>query len=576
MMSYTYEEAIRVIKERLSIVDVVQADIRLRRSGRKWLGLCPFHNDHHPSLSIYENNNRFICFTCGEQGDIFDWYGKFHQADFTIALQALAERAGVELPDQPPANPQLQAARTALEQQHEFYQMSLRGAEGRQARLYIVRERGITKEMALTFGLGYAPQQPSDPFRGRLIVPLHDELGQLVGFSGRTLTKQKPKYLNSPQSEIFNKGKILYNLHRAKTSVRKTGTLILMEGYTDVILATQYGIPNCVATMGTALTEHHVSMLVKTKAKLVLCLDGDAAGQVATRRGIARLNEIPGIVPALYIAALPPDMDPGDLVRQDTARFKYCIEQAKPVISWLVATISIAPDMDGKERSAVVQEIIPLIRNIADPIEQDFYCQEVAQAIGASTEAVRMAVLTRQRKRTVATSTIAEPVNPNPPENPAERLLLGLLLSQPQWAMPLMPEVAKLIFGQEDNEILRKDFCACFAAGTSGQSAKDALQTLSDTPGRTELLQDLVQYATTGPYSPGQDKTLWSTLVRDLLKRLHLQQAQRQQAVLTAAIQQASKAGDTEKVTQLVTELQHIAPHLRPPTSTMFPNFSSS
>lgn len=562
----TIEQVIQDIKGRIGITDLVGESVTLKRSGSgKWKGLCPFHNDHHPSLYVYEESGKFICFTCDEKGDIFDWYQKVHQADFSEALTTLAQQAGVDVPNQELSDPRVQQARTALDEQHQYYQMALRSAEGLACRRYIVKERGITKETAIAFGLGYAPQQRDDPFRGRMIVPLHDELGRLVGFSGRALQpNQKPKYLNSPQSELFQKGSLLYNLHRAKPAVRKSGVLLLMEGYTDVMLATQYGFPNCVATMGTALTETQVTMLARTKAKLVLCLDSDAAGYTATKRGIMRLNQIGGIVPSLYIVTLPAGEDPGDAVCRDVADFGRRIDQAQPVISWLVSTLAQMEFPDARSRAAAVYEVAPLVRNVPDPIEQDFYCQEIAQAVGSSAEAVRQAILRRGPRPVPATPALIT----TPPSQPqdTERILLGLCLTRPQWSKKFLSELQGTTLANGDNDALLRDVCKCLEQGET------PLLALSVTPERTEVLDRLVEYVARSQYAPSDLEPEWTKTMHDVLRSLGHRSAKQRHAFLASALVAAATAGDKEKMREILEELRLVNEQLKPAPSAVFPD----
>lgn len=511
------------------------------------------------------------CFSCGAQGDVFDWYENYLQQPFVEALPILAQRAGIDVPNIAPESPVIQQARTKLDKQHHYYQTALRQPLGKNCRRYIVQERGITGATATAFGLGYAPTtNQHDPFKGRLIVPIFDEIGHLVGFSGRTMGKQKPKYLNSPHSEIFNKGKILYNLKNAKPHARKLGAIMLMEGFTDVILATQAGFPNCIATMGTALTDDHTKILARLKCKIILCLDSDTAGKVATRRGIERLLSVGNIVQNLYIATIAGGKDPGEAIRHDPKEFAESIERAKPVISWLLEVLTqVLPD-DGKARASIVKELVPLIRNITDPIEQDYYCQKIAQAIDCSVDAVRLAVSSYNRQPTPKTPAV-HVVDVVPVEAQTlnlEGMLLGMYIQYPAWAKKHYKHTLTVVSCQEATyEQLRQDIC------TNAEQANepgDALLALSAAPERKELLTRVLNLVSGDTYAGITTEKEWLEVVQQLCQSLQHHQSRQRQKEILAQIGTLDIHTHREQLAALMHELQTLNVALAPKPSRAF------
>ena len=316
------DSAIEEIKRRLDIVDVVGQTVDLKRAGKSFKGLCPFHAEKTPSFTVSPERGTFHCFGCGEGGDVFSFVQRRDNLDFREALQELANRAGVELergsasrPD-PAERAERDRLHALLSAAADFYRAELAGPRGGNARAY-VESRGLTAETIDAFGLGYA--EPSgralerhllaagftheeavkagalgqaddgrtyDGFRDPLVFPIRDAEGRAIGFGGRALrADQQPKYLNSPQTELFDKGANLYALDRAAAAIREARRAIVVEGYMDALVAHQHGFRNVVATLGTAIGERHIQILRRLASEVVLALDADAAGVRAAIRG---------------------------------------------------------------------------------------------------------------------------------------------------------------------------------------------------------------------------------------------------------------------------------------------------
>jgi DNA primase len=435
------------IKSRLDIVDYIGENLQLRRSGRNYAAFCPFHaNTRTPAFYVFPETQTWRCFgACAEGGDIFSYVMKRQGWDFKEALKHLAERAGVELEPQTPAVKQRQAVEekqvgllTAAADY--FHQLLLHAPQAAGARDYLA-QRALNEETIATFKLGFAlnswdacrnhfseqgysdeelldvgllTENPDkgtryDRFRGRLIFPIRDGNGRIVGFGARTLDPDGiPKYLNSPQTDLFDKSAILYGLDLAKRAIRQERQVVIVEGYMDVIKAWQHGFHNVVAQMGTALTEAQMQQLKRYSKRFVMALDADAAGAKATLRSldVARetldqeveirfdargLVQHEGRLKAdIRVVTMPPGEDPDSIIRDDPARWPALIEQAKPVVAYVIDTAVSELDFnDAKAKTALAQQVIPLIKEIADPVERDHYWQYLARVLRIEERTLR-------------------------------------------------------------------------------------------------------------------------------------------------------------------------------------------
>ena len=324
LAAYISEDKITEIKNQADILDIVSESVLMKKAGRNYVGLCPFHSEKTPSFTVSPDKQIFYCFGCGEGGNVFSYLMKMEGLTFPETARQLARRYGIDIPSQSltPAQKQRMGEKERLlainRMAAEFYQRHLlKNPAGGSARDYFVK-RGITKETCQRFGLGYAPDGwehfarfsmmkkiPSalaeqtgllvareqkkgfyDRFRNRIIFPIHDAGGQVIGFGGRVMDDSLPKYLNSPESPVYNKSKSLYGLHRARQACREADSVYIVEGYFDLIRLHQSNVENAVATLGTALTEDHIRMLRGYARKAVLVFDSDDAGIRAAHRSV--------------------------------------------------------------------------------------------------------------------------------------------------------------------------------------------------------------------------------------------------------------------------------------------------
>ncbi len=442
------------IKSRLDIVDIVSESVKLKRSGKNYTGFCPFHaNTHTPAFVVFPDSGTWRCFgECNEGGDIFRFVMKKEGWDFKEALQNLAERAGVKLepltPQREKENERDVRLRKLLEEAVVFYRHQLtQTAEGGEAMAFLAK-RGIKPETAEAWGLGYAPNawdatlnyflkkgypqkdmtdagllsekedgHAFDRFRHRLMFPIRDASGNMAGFGARILDPNDiPKFLNSPQTSLFDKSSLLYGLDKARKAIRSEDQAVIVEGYLDVIVVHQEGFQNVVSPMGTALTEVQMRQLKRYTRRIVLALDPDTAGVKATLRGleVARealdhstdlvfdarglLHNEARLQADLRVSGMPDGLDPDEIVLRNPEEWKNLIENAQPIITHVLNTLTSGANLaDPKTKSDIAGRILPLINDVPNPVERDAYRQQVARALQVDEGALLM--LSGQNRR---------------------------------------------------------------------------------------------------------------------------------------------------------------------------------
>lgn len=413
------------IRQRADIVEVVSQYVKLEAKGKNYLGLCPFHQEKSPSFNVQREKQLYYCFGCGAGGDIFNFLMEIENIPFMEAAKILAERYGVPIPDKPmtDARRKEDEIREQLFEIHEwsakfYHYLLMEHPMGRQALEYFLG-RGFTRETLEKFRLGYSPNNWTalydflrgkrysdvvlnksglmlprkdgsfyDRFRDRAMFTISNLRGQPIGFGGRVMkTGENPKYLNSPETLLFEKSQNLYALHFAKESFRYQRRAIIMEGYTDVITAHQHGIENAIASLGTALTENQARLLSRYVDEVYISYDADTAGQNATLRGLDILREAGLIV---KVVRLPEGKDPDELIRNRGAEaFLASLEHAISLIDFKLERILQKYDLenpDGKVKA--VEELLPLFLNIDNAIEKDYLMDQMVQRIRISRSAI--------------------------------------------------------------------------------------------------------------------------------------------------------------------------------------------
>jgi DNA primase len=433
------------IKNRIDIVDLVSETVKLKKSGHSFTGFCPFHsNTRTPSFVVWPDSGTWKCFgACNTGGDIFTYVMKRDGLEFRDALEFLARKAGVQLEARTPQaeaeDKQQDRLREALAAATTYFHNLLRTSpQGHIARDHLT-QRGINEETTVKFQLGYSLDEwhileshlrsrgfsreelasagllvqrddgtVFDRFRGRLMIPIRDVKGHTIGFGARTLTGDEPKYLNSPQSPLFDKSHVLFGIDLARNTIRETKHAIVVEGYMDAIGAHQAGYANVVASMGTALTEAQFRQLSKLCKKFILALDPDVAGVQAMLRGLDVARETldrdtspvfdaRGLIHFeghlqvdIRVLVMPGGRDPDEVIRDDPAGWPRLVENALPVVEYVIQTLAAGYDLsDPKGKAAFSRQVVPIIRDVADPVEREHYVQRLARLLRENERAVR-------------------------------------------------------------------------------------------------------------------------------------------------------------------------------------------
>jgi DNA primase len=448
------------VKERIDIVSLVSDYVQLTKAGKNYKGLCPFHSEKHGSFFVFPDRQTWHCFgACGTGGDAFSFIMKKENVDFNEALRLLATRAGVVLErasgSAPERDEEKERLLTAVDIAAEFYRnLLLTSDAASRAREYAARRRlELDSEVGAAFRLGYSPAGWTtlkemllsrgfnerelidagllveredggtyDRFRERLMFPVFDAGGRVIGFGARALGNGEPKYLNSPQSKVFDKSRVLYGIHRARTAARRMDRIVLVEGYTDVIQAHQHGWDNVVAPMGTSLTEHHASALARVTKNIYLALDGDEAGRSAAMKTVrettGRFREAFGqrtvvelgprgrqsfrsVLDAdLRIIVLPPGRDPDEVIAEDPEAWRRHVDGALPYVDFYVDTLVRTADMStARGKREVIAACEPVIAELEDSMDRARFYSRLSRAL-AIPERELTAELGRLESRT--------------------------------------------------------------------------------------------------------------------------------------------------------------------------------
>jgi DNA primase len=451
---------------RLDIVDVIERYVPLKKAGANYVACCPFHNEKSPSFTVSQSKQFYHCFGCGAHGTAIGFVMEHGGLGFVDAVEELARSVGVTVPREAPMPEQTQHKVTpdlyeVMQSATRYYRDQLK-----QSSLAIdyLKRRGLSGEIALRFGIGYAPEgwqnlgnvfanyQDSslletglvienedgkryDRFRDRIMFPIVNTRGQVIGFGGRVLDSGEPKYLNSPETALFEKGRELYGLFHALKAIRAKRQVLVVEGYMDVVALAQHGVEYAVATLGTATTPYHVQKMLRLTDKVMFCFDGDAAGQRAAWRAME--NALPQLVDGKSIGFLflPSRHDPDSFIREHgTAAFEQLLQEALPLSSYVLRELSTQVDLHTQEgRTALLQRAKPLLTVISAPTTALLLRKEVAALAGVSQAELEalyaikpIGALPRR-----ALQKAARPVVSN------LRVLLRCLLSQPDLAREL-------------------------------------------------------------------------------------------------------------------------------------------
>ncbi len=447
------------VKSSVDIVNVIGEYVRLRKTGTRYTGLCPFHGEKTPSFSVNPRHQFFKCFGCGESGDVFAFLMKHDSLSFFESLKLLAERNGIPIPKREGYTDDDAKLRGAIYRMHELaeaeFRSQLAGPGGAPAREYL-QKRGVAPESAERFSIGYAPSSGRmtklleregfsplemeesglvakretggffDRFRNRLMFPIHNESGKTIAFGGRALAAdEKAKYVNSPETKIYKKSHVLYNLHRAKDGIRAADRIVLVEGYMDAIGAFTAGVREVIASCGTALTSQQVQVLRRHSATVVVNFDADAAGENAAERSIQMLLA-EGL--RVRILTLEGNLDPDEYCRQQGAEaYQQKVAQAGSYFHWLADRARSRHDMRSAEgRYAAFQILVPAIQNLSDKLERAAVVNDVAGYLGIDQGLVLESFRKMAAQKNQSSVLPARPVMPH-----RDRILISVLLAEP-------------------------------------------------------------------------------------------------------------------------------------------------
>lgn len=563
---------IEALRQRISIVEVVQSYVALRRVGRNWVGLCPFHAEKSGSFNVREETARYRCFGCGASGDIFRFVQDIEHVDFVGAVEALAGKygyqltytSGTESKDRQRRKKLVEAMAAAADWYHERL---LNASDARAARDYL-RTRGLSGDVARQFKLGWAPDdwdalsnalakehgvtqdvlrdcglaftnkrdRMQDAFRARILFPIMSDTGDVLAFGGRILpgSADPAKYKNSPETPIYSKSRTLYGLNWAKADIVRTDQVIICEGYTDVIGFHRAGVPRAVATCGTALTEEHVRILKRFANKVVLAFDADAAGQGAAERFYEweAKYEV-----SVSVAQFPKGKDPGELAQSDPDALRAAVDATQPFLGFrLQRVLDANPARTPEERARTAERAVAVINEHPDVNVRKIYAGQVATHTGLPVGDVVPRVERRERNPRIE---IAAPAAPGAREN-AEFAAIAILLQSWDSIAPWL--VAELF----PSDVMRRAFVAVAESSGSTEAAIEAADPEAreileraavvdiDANGRAEAF-NLISAAVRRELTARRGVTDPNVLLADRDARLHLEKLETPDADSAAA-----------------------------------------
>lgn len=599
------QEFIDDLRNRVDIVDIIKEYVPLKKQGQNYKGLCPFHSEKTPSFVVSPHKQIYHCFGCGKGGNVYTFLMEKEGLPFPDAVAHLAKICGVPVP-QGELTPE-KARENSLRERYfhinelavQFFREKLASPFGKQARLYLDK-RGIDKQLITKFALGFAPdswdelslfllaQEISeeeiltlglavkgqrgnlvDRFRNRVIFPIMDDRSRVIGFGGRVMDDSQPKYLNSPDTPLFSKGRHLYGLHLAKTVIRNNEQAILMEGYMDVIAAHQYGITQAVGTLGTALTADHGKLLMRYTYNVVLCFDADVAGQEASMRGLDVLRQL-GI--RVTVMTIPDGKDPDEFLRKNGQdSFQVLIKQAPSLVEYKLGKQMEKYNKDtvtGKVQ--IIQAILPDLFQIQSPVERQGLVDLLAQRLSLSESAI----FAEMRKYQIgATRSPENKGNDNEQVQEkssqasrdltavekAQRFLIGVLVENPEMLAEIENAGGKELFtDQFYQEIYRVNYLLRQAGHNI--KAEDLITQLEHEETREKLTEILLD---------DRIPPDWGRIYKDCLATVQIEWYNQKISEKNSLMIEYEKSGNVTKSLEIMAELQKMIQHRQSLVSTL-------
>jgi len=569
------DDKIEEILERIDLVDLVSRYVTLKRVGKNYFGLCPFHSEKTPSFSVSPEKQLYYCFGCGARGNAITFLMQIEGLSFIEAVRELADQAGVELTfSRRERENELKRAtlQNVLKVAEKFFQDNLRTAAGEKARDYL-RKRGLTEEVIREWGIGYASpgwrdlreylrkQKISDElaekagliiagrdsyydrFRDRIIFPIYDQRNRIVGFGGRIITESSdsPKYLNSPETPLFNKSKTLFGLNKAASEISRTGEVFLVEGYLDVISLWQNGVKNSVAPLGTGLTEDQIKILSRLAGRVYITFDSDNAGVKATLRAIELLT-VEGV--EHFVMRLPEGEDPDSFIRKEGIEgWKSVRDKALHGFDFYLGyhLHRYGKTPEGVAKCAGI--VAELIGKVKDPVLRELYIARASEFLGISEESLKVKV--KLEKGSSSSPEKVEKWN----FYPEEEMFVALFLKNPSLVEESeLRDAGRYLISPILRDLLEKWF-------TLVKSGKDSPGYLVSSD--NERMPEIVSYLLSKEFAATEE------LIGDLIEGMKRRKIKLMQEKLSREIQQAERMGDHRKAKELLKKKQQILNDLR-------------
>lgn len=583
-------EIVEQIKSSIDIVDVIGSYVPLKKAGSNYKGLCPFHGEKTPSFNVSQEKQFYHCFGCGAHGDVITFVQQMENLDFLDAVEKLAERAGLEFK-------RGSGNKARDEKRDRMYELSRQAArhfyknlrDGDNPGIRYVMKRGISPETAQKFGIGYAkdgwqdmadflgaksfPEAEGietgllssgkngrvyDKFRNRVIFPILNTRDKVIGFGGRAIDDSTPKYLNSPETEIFKKKDNLYGLNLAKNAIRKQNLALVVEGYMDVVSLVEAGIEIAVASLGTALTPEQAKLLKRYTDTVILSYDSDRAGQAATMRGIDILRDAGLKVKVLQVEG---GKDPDEYIRKyGKLAFEELMERALSFMEYKVKVIGARYDLDTTEGSiGFLEAISGELRKIKSPVEQTAYIRMVAEMTKFSESSIQREVEQGGRdepgeiREPKKAEEEEEPFRIDDKKSPVLRLLVKLMLSHPELILAVAgnDEVSEYFYGSGYEGILEQLVMQC------SESSEVDLDALCDSLREPE--ERLLRSIEAGEII-GSDE---ETVMRECLRKIRLDTLNRRQTEITRVLEILNEEEDAERIRELSRDLMEIGKEIQ-------------
>jgi DNA primase len=593
--SETREEITAFVKERADIVQIIGECVDLKRSGVRHLGLCPFHGEKTPSFSVHSGQQFFHCFGCGESGDVFSFMMKYYNLDFQGALKELARRYQIELPEKPvsPEEEKRKYLRRLMYRVNEkvagiYREYLLHSPEADPARAYL-QKRAILPDIQERFGIGYAPAVEAagwdflgrqlgpeertaaveagllvkkerggdyDRFRDRILFPIYESDGRIAGFGGRIIGEGQPKYMNSPESPVFNKSKLLLGLFQQKEAIRLKRRVVLVEGNFDMISLVANGCDNVVAPLGTALTRAQIRILKQLAETAILLFDGDAAGLKAAVRAVPLFlaEQMEG-----KVVLLPTGHDPDTFIREKgPGELTSLLDQAKPLPEFIFSRLVEEFGLTLSGKSRIVEELRPLLKAAESPLQRSVMLSHFGEKLGIAPERLAASLVGGREDTRSVVSTIVPKKQTE--LTPAQKRLVGFMIMHP-FALPRLETVGvRECLAGGMGEILFLQIRSLLERGVDVQP-EDLLTALPNGPER-EFVTDMLLKASSFPAHSLEEEDLENETT-EVMEWLKTENLQRQSAELLSKISNIKRDHDPALLELLLQQKRKVDRELR-------------